>query len=204
MITTVLLIRHGETDWNADRRWQGHLDIPLNEEGKQQGRALAKRLKDLPIRALYCSDLQRASLTAEILAEQLGVRPVYEPAWRERDVGAFSGLTSDEVRDKYPHVWAEMQQGILNPPDGENHKQFYARAGAAFEQLLQRHTGECVAVVSHGGTIANVVAYVLEIGPGSYGRLALRGNTGLSIIEAGPKGRRVTLLNDTCHLAELR
>ncbi len=197
---TIILIRHGKTDWNAEGRWQGHLDIPLNGEGLLQAQSLARRLTDWPVQALYSSDLKRAAMTADILGHSLSLEPIYDSVWRERDVGAFAGLTGPEVRKKFPQAWERMRNGIVNPPEGEEYLQLYHRATVAFEQLLSRHENEKAVVVSHGGTIYCVIAYVLGIGPERYGSFSLSGNTGLSIVEVGERGPRLTLLNDTCHL----
>ncbi len=205
MTTTILLIRHGQTDWNAQSRWQGHTDIPLNETGQAQAQALARRLAHWPIRAVYSSDLKRAAMTAVPLATSLNLQPVLDPLWRERDVGDFGGLTSQEARERYPEAWSSMKNGLLSPPNGEDWQALRKRAAAAFEQVTARHEGEMVAVVSHGGTLANVIAHVLQIPVDRYGRFRLNGNTGLSIVEI-LEGRcpHLTLLNDTSHIEKLR
>lgn len=201
MTTTILLIRHGQTDWNAQSRWQGHLDIPLNETGQAQARALARRLAGWPIRAIYSSDLQRAAMTAVTLANALNQQPIFDPLWRERDVGDFAGLTSLEAQEKYPDVWAQKKNGLLTPPNGEDWQSLRKRAVAAFERVAARHVGEMVAVVSHGGTLANVIGHVLQIPVNQYGRFRLSGNTGLSIVEITPeRGPQLTRLNDISHL----
>lgn len=201
MTTTILLIRHGQTDWNAQSRWQGHIDIPLNKTGQSQALALARRLASWPIQAIYASDLQRAAMTAVSIASTLNQQPIFDPLWRERDVGDFGGLTSQEAKERYPEVWSTMKNGLLSPPNGEDWRALRARAAAAFEQVAARHKGEMIAVVSHGGTLANVIAHVLQIPADQYGRFRLSGNTGLSIVEilAG-RGPHLTLLNDTSHL----
>lgn len=201
MTTTILLIRHGQTDWNAQSRWQGHLDIPLNETGQAQTQALARRLASWPIQAVYSSDLQRAAMTAVPLAAALNQQPTFDPLWRERDVGDFGGLTSQEAKERYPDIWATMKNGLLTPPNGEDWQSLRARAAAAFEQVAARHEGEMVAVVSHGGTLVNVIAHVLEMPVDRYGRFRLSGNTGLSIVEiTEERGPYLTLLNGTSHL----
>ena len=201
MTTTILLIRHGQTDWNAQSRWQGHLDIPLNETGKAQAQALAQRLASWPIQAVYSSDLQRAAMTAVSLATHLNQQPIFDPLWRERDVGEFGGLTSQEAKERFPDVWATMKNGLLTPPNGEDWQSLRGRAARAFEQVAARHKGEMVAVVSHGGTLVNVIGHVLEVPVDRYGRFRLSGNTGLSIVEIIPeRGPQLTLLNDTSHL----
>lgn len=199
--TTLLLIRHGQTDWNAAGRWQGHMDIPLNETGQTQATALADRLAGWPIRAVYSSDLQRAAMTAVPLAAALNLKPILDPLWRERDVGDFSGLTGAEARQRYPQAWVEMKNGLLNPPNGENFRDLRARAVAAYKHIITKHAGEMIAIVSHGGTLANVIAHVLEIPVDRYGRFRLNGNTGLSIIKNNAQhGAQLILLNDTSHL----
>ncbi|MCP4426645.1 MAG: histidine phosphatase family protein [Chloroflexi bacterium] len=205
MTTTLLLIRHGQTNWNAEGRWQGHADIPLNAMGRAQAEALAQRLADWPIRAVYSSDLKRAAMTAVSLAAVLNQQPIFDTAWRERDVGDFSGLTSAEARVQYPAVWAAMKNGVVNPPNGERQLDLRARAVAAYEQVLNRHEGDTVAIVSHGGTLANVISHVLRIPEDSYGRFRLSGNTGLSVVEKNEKyGQYIALLNDTSHLNGLQ
>ena len=91
MNTTIILIRHGLTDWNEEGRWQGNEDIPLNTTGIAQAQALGRRLASWPIESLYSSDLRRAAQTAAILGEAVDLQPIHDPSWRERDVGAFQG-----------------------------------------------------------------------------------------------------------------
>lgn len=201
--TTILLIRHGQTEWNAQGRWQGHADVPLNEVGRQQARALARRLAAWPIRAIYASDLQRAAETAVILGQMVGLSPQFDPEWRERDVGEFSGLTGDETRQRYPEVWQGMKRGAINPPNGETHDRLAERAIAAFRRTLARHEGEMAAIISHGGTLAAVVTHVLGLPMNSYGRFSLRGNTGLSIVVQDDRGAYLSLLNDASHLSHI-
>ncbi len=201
--TTILLIRHGQTEWNAQGRWQGHADVPLNQTGRGQAQALARRLAAWPIRAIYASDLQRAAETAVILGETVGLSPQFNPEWRERDVGEFSGLTGEETRAQYPEVWQGMKRGAVNPPSGEPHDNLAERAIAAYHRVLKRHQGEMAAVVSHGGTLAAVVTHVLGLPAHSYGRFSLRGNTGLSIVVQDDRGIYLSLLNDTSHISHV-
>jgi broad specificity phosphatase PhoE len=200
MATTILLIRHGQTDYNANGRWQGHLDVPLNETGKTQARALARRLADWPVAALFASDLKRAAMTAVYLAETWGIIPVYDKMWRERDMGVFAGRSNEELRQAYPEIWANMRKGIIDIPGGEVHEALQSRAAAAFASAASAYPGEMVAVVTHGGTLNAVVSSVLGIPPDRYGRLSFRRNTGLTIIELGDRGPRLTMLNDARHL----
>lgn len=200
MHTTIIFIRHGLTDWNNERRWQGHLDIPLNAEGINQANALSQRIGGWPIQTIYSSDLRRAAQTASILGTKLGLQPVFKQAWRERDVGKFQGLTREQIKDKYPKLFQDMKQGIFNPPDGENNQELSERAVMAFEELLAIHKGEMVAVVSHGAILHTTLLHVLGLPVSEFNRLSLSGNTGLSIVKAINGQLRLTRLNDTAHL----
>jgi broad specificity phosphatase PhoE len=198
-----MLIRHGQTDWNAEHRWQGHSDVPLNQVGVTQATSLAKRLAGRPINAVYSSDLKRAAMTAEILGRSLNLEPILDAAWRERDVGAFAGLTNAQVQAAYPEEWEAMRQGRINPPGGEPYTQLSRRVTRAYERLLVEHYEGEVAVVSHGGALYTLISFILGFGADRIGRFSLNGNTGLSIIEVEEHGPRLTLLNDTCHLDHL-
>ena len=199
--TTILLIRHGETDWNAAGRWQGHIDIPLNEVGRQQARLLARRLEAWPIRAIYCSDLKRAAETAAIVAEHLGLEAVADQVWRERHGGDFEGLTEFEIEERHPQSWAKLRKGIVDLPGGEAPYVLRKRVQGAFDELLKQHVGETVAVVSHGGTLRTIIGYVLNLPADEDTRVRLGGNTGISIVtvrkELPPILER---LNDIAHL----
>lgn len=200
MKTTVILIRHGLTDWNSQARWQGQRDIPLNETGFKQAQAVAKRLAGQQIETLYTSDLQRAARTAAFIGDELGLAAISEPTWRERDFGAFEGLTMPEIACRFPREYRQMQQGIFSPPNGEDDLTLYERATGALEKLVSRHPDQTVAVVSHGGTLSMIIAYVLGLPLDSHGRFSLRGNTGISIVEVQDSRRMLLLLNDTAHL----
>jgi alpha-ribazole phosphatase len=200
MTTTILLIRHGQTDFNATGRWQGHLDVPLNETGKAQAEALAKRVENWPVSAIYSSDLKRAAMTAVYLAETWGLTPIYDPAWRERDVGVFEGRATNELQQEYPEVWANIRKGIYDIPGSESNTSLQSRAVAAYEKVVSSYPAEMVAVVSHGGTLNTVVSHILGLPRGQVGRLNFRGNTGLTIIEINDRGPRLTMINDTRHL----
>jgi broad specificity phosphatase PhoE len=197
---TILLTRHGQTDWNKAGRWQGHADVPLNKTGQQQAAALRQRLQNWPIETIYTSDLQRCVQTAVPLAKALGIKPILAPIWRERDVGDFSGLTGEQTREKFPDVWANSTRGMVDPPNGEPFTDVLSRAWQAFETVTEAHKEGMVAVVTHGGLLHALLGQVMGIAPAIYGRFAIRGNTGLSIIELNDRGPVVTRLNDTSHL----
>jgi len=142
-MTTLLLARHGETDWNREGRWQGWADPPLNATGRAQAHALAGQLRSTPFDAVYSSDLRRAFETAEILASSHGVAVVADPGLREIDIGSWSGLTRAEIDERFG--------GVLI--DGESREQHRARVLEAIERIARSHTGERILVVTHGGTM---------------------------------------------------
>ncbi|HSM55694.1 MAG TPA: histidine phosphatase family protein [Candidatus Sulfomarinibacteraceae bacterium] len=199
--TTVLFIRHGQTDWNVARRWQGHRDIPLNRTGREQAELLARRLSSWPISAVYASDLQRAAETATIVARRLNLQCVTDTVWRERHGGVFQGLTREEIADNHPEAWAEFKRGLVNPPGGETMAQLQQRVAKATKALAKRHDGETVAVVSHGGTLRALLYYVLDMLPDEILPIRVNGNTGISVIEiVGERPPLLVRLNDVAHL----
>ena len=146
-MTTILLARHGETDWNREGRWQGWADPPLNETGRGQAQALAEELRGTPFDAVYSSDLRRAHETAEIVAAPHGVPVVVDPALREIDIGPWSGLTHDEIRARFPDG---------SRPGGETRDEHAARVRAAVERIARENAGRRVLIVTHGGTVRTV------------------------------------------------
>jgi broad specificity phosphatase PhoE len=150
--TRLLLARHGVTDWNRVGRWQGHADEPLNDEGRRQAAELAEQLADDGISAIYTSDLRRASETARIVARRLDLPVLEDAGLREIDVGSWSGLTRDEVRERFPDGFERWLGGEIGH-DGETREQLTERVVSAVERIAARHDRETVLVVTHGGAI---------------------------------------------------
>ncbi|HEU5211609.1 MAG TPA: histidine phosphatase family protein [Gaiellaceae bacterium] len=151
--TTILLVRHGETDWNAARRIQGQTNSPLNDRGRAQANALADELAGEPITAVYSSDLDRARETAEILAGRLDLPVVVDPALRERNFGSWEGKTVDELEARWPGAWARWRDGNEGEGDVEDHLTLAARVRDAVHRLAAAHPGERILVVAHGGAM---------------------------------------------------
>ena len=173
----VILARHGETDWNRERRFQGHADPPLNELGRRQSAELAGQLAGEPIARVYTSPLRRAAETAEIVAGTLGVdlEPV-EPL-REIDVGAWSGLTRDEVAARFPESYARwLERGPHGFEAGETYEQLAARVLPVIQELAERHPSETLLVVSHGGPARVLQAHAAGVSLAE----ARRNETGLA------------------------
>ena len=158
-MTEILLIRHGETAWNAERRLQGHLDIALNAQGQRQAAALGQSLLNEPLDAIIASDLQRARQTAQAIAAPRGMTVLIDSGLRERCYGAFEGLRYDEISSVYPQAYAAWQARDLDAryPQGvhaaETMREFFARAVGAITRLVSDGRYRKVAVVTHGGVL---------------------------------------------------
>jgi probable phosphoglycerate mutase len=155
----IILIRHGETAWNAERRLQGHIDIALNHEGLRQAAALATALAGEQVDAVFASDLQRALQTAEAVATTRQLVVQQDPALRERCYGGFEGLLYAEIEQRFPAEFAAWQARDVDAlmPAGaraaESFRQFYARAVGAILAAAAAHPGRTIAVVAHGGVL---------------------------------------------------
>jgi broad specificity phosphatase PhoE len=170
-VTTILLARHGESDWNRDRRWQGYADRPLTDRGREQARALAERLSDIRLDAIYSSDLERARATAEAVARPRGVAVEQVSALREVDVGSWSGLTREEAEERHPETFGRWLQGSAGWTDGETYEEMSDRVLGAIAKIVRQHPEGRVLVVSHGGPIRAVHAAALGMDVHEYRRL---------------------------------
>jgi len=164
-VTTVHLARHGQSDWNAAGRWQGHADRPLTELGRRQAAELAERLASVPLEAVYSSDLLRARETAEPVAERRGLEVQVMRALREVDVGAWSGLSRPEVEQRFPEAFARWRDGGQGWEDGETYEEMTERVVGAVLAIARAHPNGDILVVAHGGPIRalHAVALGLEI-----------------------------------------
>lgn len=158
--TTILLIRHGETAWNAVRRLQGHIDIPLNQEGERQAAALGRALASEKVDAVMSSDLQRAMQTAQaVAAHHRNLTASTDAQLRERAYGVFEGMLYQDIQDEYPadfQLWQARDIDAMMPHGermAESFRQFYDRVIAALKKIAARHPGQTVAVVAHGGVL---------------------------------------------------
>lgn len=153
--TRLFVVRHGETAWNVDTRIQGHLDIPLNDTGRWQARRMAAALADEPIHAIYSSDLSRAHETALALSHAVGIAVHTEAGLRERGFGDFQGLTFKEIEARWPEDalrWRRRDPSF-GPTGGETLAGFYARVVDTATTLAQKHPGQTIAMVAHGGVL---------------------------------------------------
>lgn len=182
--TTIFLARHGESDWNAEHRWQGHADRPLTALGKAQAAALADRLADVPLAAIYASDLARARDTAQAVAERRTMQVIVRTDLREVDVGSWSGFTREEVEATDPDGLLRWLEGAQGWKGGERYEQMAARAIAAVCEIGATHPAENVLVVAHGGPVRAIHAHALGVELHAYRRSApVEPNARLSAIE---------------------
>jgi broad specificity phosphatase PhoE len=170
-VATLLLARHGQTDWNAERRWQGHTDRPLNERGHEQAEALAERLADVELVAVYSSDLSRARDTAAVVAERQALEVRTSPELREVDVGSWAGLTRAEAEARFPEAFARWQEGHPGWEDGESYEAMTARVVRAAREIAAGEPDGPVLVVTHAGPIRALHAAALGIDIHTYRRL---------------------------------
>jgi probable phosphoglycerate mutase len=154
--TTFLIARHGETDWNRERRWQGHADPPLNELGRAQACALAARLSADPPDAIYASDLARARETAELVGAQLGLEVALDARLREVDVGEWSGLTTPEIERLHPEGLRRRRRGGTGWERGESYEAMGARVVDALRAIAATNPDRRVLIVSHGGPMCSI------------------------------------------------
>jgi 2,3-bisphosphoglycerate-dependent phosphoglycerate mutase len=154
----LLVIRHAETDWNREHRWQGQTDIPLNATGHAQAQALLAALRGLSPRpaAFISSDLLRARQTAQPLAEAWGLPLATDAGWREQHFGQWEGLDLPAIRatqqDLWP-AWVEHDADFALPGGGESTRRFHARVMSALQRAAAQHSGQTIAVLTHGGAL---------------------------------------------------
>lgn len=197
MPTRLILIRHGETNWNKKKRYSGLADVALNTRGRRQAGRLRERLKGEVIHKVYSSDRKRAAQTAAIIFQKTAIDKV--PDLKEMDFGVFEGLTYKQVMKKYPSIYKKW---LGNPfgvtiPEGEGLSAFGMRVSGAIKRILSCNRGKTVAVVSHGGAIS---VFINKITKSEDFWGLIPSSASISIIEFTGARSKVRLLNDTTHL----
>ena len=199
----LLLVRHGETTWNAENRVQGQTDSPLSDLGIAQARCLAERLKDESIHAAYSSDLSRAVETGRIIAEPHGLEVARCSELREADYGDWTGRTMDEVRANWPDDYHNHLHDPANAriPGGESALELMARVHSFAKETAERHIAENVLIAGHGGSVRGILCGILDC----VGRLwgFKLNNGGISVVEWRQTGPRILAINDVSHLRDL-
>ena len=208
--TDILIIRHGQTDWNKLKRLQGHSDIPLNEDGRKQAAVLADILKEEHLDAIYSSDLKRAYETALEIAEVHSLPVTADRQFRERCYGACEGLRSDEIREKFPEeykAWVAAAPDLFFP-DGERKtespRQFHYRARDAIAETAKAHLGQTIAIITHFGVLETAYREAKGIPLGVVNRMPVL-NTSINRFRWHKDGRlELTAWQESGHLEEAK
>jgi broad specificity phosphatase PhoE len=207
--TNILLVRHGQSEGNAERRFGGHTATPLSVRGHAQARATGEALATEAISAIYSSDLQRAIQTAAPLAKLTGLRVNTTDAFRERSVGVMEGLTFEDAAEKHPEQYAALLRRDFDHvlTGGESYRQLLDRAWQKLDEVIKENNGGSIVVFSHTGTICILVLHLM----GALDSPELKpvwlssSNCGISRFELREDGFiRVIAFNDTRHLSSLR
>ncbi len=201
--TRVVVVRHGETDWNVEQRVQGQLDVPLNDRGRRQAERLAEALAEEGLAALYSSDLSRAAETAAAVGRRAGLPVLHAPGLRERAFGHLEGLTWREIEQHHPEAaqrW-RRRDPAFGPGGGEVLADFYARCVAAAAELAGRHAGQTIALVAHGGVLDCLYRAATRMALDAPRTWQL-GNASINRLLATGEGFTLVGWNDTAHLDE--
>lgn len=167
MVTRVYLMRHGEVANGGEKRYNGHIDVDITARGVDQMHRLAGLLEGKPVRAVYSSDLIRSVKGAIIVAERLGISPVAVRSLRERSVGAWEGMTAEEIRQRFPGEYTAWRADLLNyrPPSGECLQDVRDRILPEYRRIVSSHPGEEIALLLHGGVNRVILAEALGLPP---------------------------------------
>ena len=199
------LARHGLTDWNLTRQFQGQTDTPLNDKGEKQAAALAQRLAGEKLDHIYSSDLQRAYKTAQAVAKFHQCPLEEDPRLRELAFGKCEGLTFKQIQRQYPKAldeWLEIPTEN-SPPGGESLAQMAARLASLMDHLLYKHDQRSILLVAHGGVIQVLLCLALGLSAASYWQFSIS-QVSLCELHFYPQGAIIKRINDTCHLGDER
>ena len=210
MPTRLIIMRHAESQANAEGRIQGHLDIPLSDLGLRQSARLAERLSTFGIGAIYSSPLRRARQTADIIAARLDLEIRDLPELRERDVGVLEGLNREEIIVQFPEYGqpgADVSR--IKVKGFEQDSELVERVTTAFRHILADHVDQTIAVVTHGGVIGTALRWLLGMARVRPGPFTID-NASLTVFDVravepdgSPIQRQLITLNDTCHLDQM-
>jgi len=208
-LARLILIRHGQTEWNRLRRYQGQSDIELNETGIEQAQKAAARLAKEKIDSVYCSDLKRARQTAEIITSKHNIpREIHESSLlREMNFGDYEGLTFEEMDPKFQLIfsadpaWRSSGPNV-RAPNGESIADLATRVKQFIREMLSKHApDETIIIAAHGGPLQVLICQLLEIGLDHWWQIRLSAAS-ISIVETYPQGTSVVLLNGVSHLTQ--
>ncbi len=203
-MTRLVLIRHGQTAWNKSGKYQGQSDVALSEEGLEQARCLAEHFPVEKLDAVYASDLSRAMVTAETVAQKFGLEVRPEPAFRELSFGKWEGLTYAEIVAGWPEAMANFltHPDIMEIPQGESFSQVQQRAMARLKEIVAEHEphDHTVGIFAHGAVLRTILTGIMQM-PLSQVWTLSQYNTAVNIVRFDEGRPTVELLNSTAHLA---
>jgi len=205
-MTKIILIRHGETDWNRDKIYRGRIDIELNERGIEQASTLGETLKDVELEAIYSSPLKRAYKTAQIIARSHKLEVESEEGFIDFDYGKWIGLSQDEVRARFPDLYKRwrFEPSIVKIPEGESLDSVAERGIVALKDISAKHQGGIVAIVSHRVVNKVLLCAILDLDNSHFWNIK-QDNCAMNIFEySKDENPIVHLINDTCHLRRIR
>jgi alpha-ribazole phosphatase len=199
----LILVRHGETEYNLGRRYQGQREVPLNQTGLEQAERLARRFAALQIDALFSSDLQRCVQTAAPIAKACGSRPKQDARWRELSFGEWEGMTYAEIQAASPNALAKWQADPVHasPPGGETLAQLAGRVSLALEELSCGHAQATVLLVTHAGVVRTLLCLALGLDLNRQWQFEVA-SASVSEIRYYGENAMVVLLNDSSHFTE--
>ncbi len=204
--TELFLVRHGQTDSNVARLFDGATDTPLNQLGRRQAQLVAKRIGELAdLSSLYSSPLQRALLTAQAISRNIGLQPVIEAGLREMNFGVAESHTMAAIIERWPELAARMQdpgQADVSFPDGESRREFHHRVRTTLDLIATAQQGQRIVVVAHGGVISSAVAQMLGHDPNDWRKFTVD-NCSVTHIELATSGSIAHVVNDVVHLESL-
>lgn len=205
--TVVYLVRHGLTDWNAEKRLQGQTDVSLNEVGLQQASLVAAWISEQPVKfdVIYTSDLRRAAQTAQAIASRLNIHPISHRALREIHCGEWEGFTGAEIDSKYPaerEMW-RVDRYQYRMPGGENVADVQSRVSVFYQNMLNQHEGQTILVVTHGLALLSLVAVLQGVPIEEYWKKNIFiGNTSVTIVVHSNGQAKVQRFNSVEHLPD--
>ncbi len=205
MSLRIWLVRHAQSEWNAEGRLQGRADPPLTALGREQAARVAARLAEVELVALYSSPQRRALETAQAVAEAVRLEPELDTRLQEFDMGEATGCLWDSLMERWPHLEEVARRGervSRHIPGAEDGAAFHARVWDVMSEVQARHSEGEVAVVAHGGVFSEYLATLLHVQAGYYPGLRF-GNASLTLVAHYDDGAAIHFVNETCHLRDL-
>jgi phosphoserine phosphatase len=200
-LTQLIIIRHGQTEWNRVERFRGRANIDLDEVGRKQAEVTAQRITEWPVSMLYYSPLKRTETAAGIIARRLSLKIEPLPGIMDFDYGEWQGLTPEEAKASNGSLytlWLESPH-LAKFPGGESLEELRTRAGAAVDEIVEKHPQETIALVTHKTVIQTLVLHLLKLDSSRFWQI-WQDVSSINMFEVKDGNVYARLINDTCHL----